>query len=168
MYNPNIHHRKSIRLKNYDYSKPGVYFITICTNNREQIFGEINYGEMNLNQYGIIIEQHLTNLQNHYSYIELDTFIIMPDHLHAIIKSNHLDERRPLSEIIRGFKSFSAQQINKMRQTNGMPFWQRNYYEHIIRNHNELNKIREYITNNPLGWDDEHRGENNGYKSIKN
>lgn len=166
-YNPNIHHRHSIRLKGYDYSQEGLYFITICTQNRKCIFGEIKNGEMILNDNGKIIEKTWQDLPNHNPHIEPNIFCIMPNHIHAVIEitahvgagskpaqnipfSNH-----SLSEIVRQFKTFSSRRINQLSGKQGHPVWQRNYYEHIIRNEISYNNIYWYIMNNPQKWEDD-------------
>jgi putative transposase len=154
-YDPNVHHRRSIRLKEYDYSEAGAYFVTICTHNREYIFGDIMDCEMKLNEFGQIIMDCWNNLPNHYQHLILDISIIMPNHFHGIIIITNVNnvgaglkpaptikKRHGLSEIVRAFKTFSSRRINQIRNTHGVPVWQRNYYEHIIRNENELNKIR--------------------------
>ncbi len=162
------HHRRSIRLKGYDYSQSGAYFITICTYNRECLFGKIVDDKMILNQYGEIANQCWLEIPNHFPNVELDEYIIMPNHIHEIIVINEQNvgaihelplqnqyQRRKMliPKIIGRFKMNSAKQINQLRHTPNIPVWQRNYYEHIIRNENELNKIREYIINNPLHWE---------------
>ncbi|PJB88198.1 transposase [Candidatus Roizmanbacteria bacterium CG_4_9_14_0_8_um_filter_34_12] len=157
-------HRKSIRLKNYDYSQSGLYFVTICTQNRECIFGNIinnNVGvgrdrpiSMILNQYGKIIENVWESLPNHHS-VELDVFQIMPNHVHFILHIVLGASRRApttLGFIVGMFKTECTKQINKLRNTPGQKIFQRNYYEHIIQNENELIKIRQYIKTNPLFW----------------
>ena len=165
-YDPEIHHRRSIRLKEYDYSLPGAYFVTVCTHNREYLFGNIVNDEMVLSEYGKIVEDVWYNLTGHYQNIKLDKFIVMPNHIHGIIVLIDVDivgagfkpaptdliKYYPLSEIVRAFKTFSARHVNELRKTPGIPVWQRNYHEHIVRNENELNRIREYIINNPLRW----------------
>lgn len=160
-YNPHIHHRRSIRLKGYDYSRPGAYFITICTHQRECLLGEIIDGQIQLNQFGKIVQYHWQNLEKHHSHIQLDEFVVMPNHFHGIIIINtKLDtdtsiniQQTAIPEIIRGFKTFSARQINKLRHQPGVPLWQRNYYERIIRDEEELNQIKKYIINNPQNWE---------------
>ncbi len=164
--------RKSIRLKDYDYSREGAYFITICTYNRECILGNITDGEMILNQFGKIVLECWNNLTTRYTNIELDKFVVMPNHVHGIIKiidnvgtihelplqgkdcmNQQIERRRMLiPKVVGYFKMNAAKQINIMRNTPGIPFWQKNYYEHIIRNVDKLNKIREYIHHNPLKW----------------
>ena len=157
-------HRHSIRLKKYDYSQSGLYFVTICTQNRECIFGNIinnNVGvgrdrpiSMILNQYGKIIENVWESLPNHHS-VELDVFQIMPNHVHFILHIVLGASRRApttLGFIVGMFKTECTKQINKLRNTPGQKIFQRNYYEHIIQNENELIKIRQYIKTNPLFW----------------
>lgn len=165
-YNPNKHHRRSIRLKDYDYSSDGYYFITICTYNKEQLFGHIENNEMILNAYGEITLQTWDDLPEHYPNATLDEFIIMPNHIHCILvliddgvgaglKPAPTEKRYGLSEIIRGLKTFSARKINEIRDTTGIPVWQRNYYEHIVRDEKELENIRNYIISNPTNWKDD-------------
>lgn len=179
-FNPDIHHRQSIRLKGYDYSKAGAYFITVCTQNRACLFGEIKNREMALNDAGWVVQAVWDNLPNHYPHIALDECIVMPNHMHGIIvivgaglkpaPTMHPDgvdldnglgldngagaiKWHGLPEIVRALKTFSARRINQRRQAPGAKLWQRNYYEHIIRNENELNRIREYIVSNPKKWE---------------
>lgn len=155
-------HRRSIRLKGYDYSQTGTYFVTVCTHNKEYLFGDIVNGEICLNKYGRTIETEWLATPNLRDNVKLDTFIVMPNHFHGII----LITRRGVSQyaptfrspsqtvgaVVRGFKSAVTKQINKMHGALSMPVWQRNYYEHIVRNEDKLNHIREYILNNPLQW----------------
>lgn len=161
-YNPEIYHRRSVRLKGYDYSQAGAYFVTICTQNRRCMFGDIADGQMALNDAGWMVQAVWDELPNHYADVELDSFIVMPNHVHGIVVLRDMvgagfkpapTKRHGLPEIIRGFKTFSSRYINGMRNTPGTKLWQRNYYEHIIRNETELNQIREYIVNNPLQWE---------------
>jgi putative transposase len=147
--------RKYLRLKDYDYSTPGAYFITVCTNDHASIIEKEDRD---------IIQSCWDKLPSHYPNINLDEFIIMPDHMHGIIVINDIHAReglRPsptennddksysLFEIVRGFKSFSAREINKKYHISGRQFWQRGYYEYIIRDENELEYIRQYIRSNP-------------------
>lgn len=160
-FDPKIHHRRSIRLKGYDYSQAGAYYITIVVWRREHIFGDIVNAEMQLNKFGQIVQDAWYDLPKHYPHVELDTFCIMPNHVHAIImlNDNPAVKRHPLSEVVRAFKSFSARRINSLRNTQGIPVWQRNYYEHIIRNHEDYLSKSNYILDNPLNWenDDENK-----------
>lgn len=163
-YNPDIHHRRSLRLKGFDYSSSGAYFMTICTHNRECILGDIIDGEMQLNEFGKIARlpqggsakrSHWQQLFQRYQNVEIDESIVMPNHLHGIIilLESSSDRRKSISEIIRGFKTFSARQINSIRHQYGVPVWQRNYYERVIRTEPELQNVRQYIFNNPQNWD---------------
>ena len=168
-YDPHKHKRRSIRLKGYDYSQPGAYFITICTYQRECLLGEIHRGEMLINELGQFVIRVWKDLPGHYPHVILDAFCVMPNHIHGIIifsdtcgrgeyeirPSNNLPphkKRHGLPEIVRALKSFSARLINQRRDTQGVPVWQRNYYEHIVRNELELNTIRQYVNDNPLKW----------------
>ena len=158
-YDPHIHHRHSIRLQGYDYSRSGAYFVTIVSYRRESIFGDLVKGEMALNKLGRAVEYAWFDLPDHYSNVRLDEYCIMPNHVHCIlvIDEEKLGESHPLSEIIRGFKTLSAKRINILRQTPGVPVWQRNYFEHIIRDEHEYTRIQSYIAANPDNWleDDE-------------
>jgi REP element-mobilizing transposase RayT len=159
------HHRRLTRLQEYDYSQPGAYFVTVCTKNRSCLFGEIDNDRMRLSSYGEIIRLSWFDLPQHYTNVELDAFVIMPNHIHGIIfltdvgaglkpapTDSPRDKRHGLPEIIRAFKTFSSRQINKFRNMPGASVWQRNYYEHVIRRDESLAKIREYIETNPLRW----------------
>lgn len=156
-FDPKIHHRRSIRLQGYDYSQAGAYYVTIVVQGRECLLGEIVNGEMKLSHFGKIVQYVLFDLPKHYPHVELDSFCIMPNHLHIIIVLKHdvLVKRHPLSEIIRAFKSFSAKRINLLRKTSGIPVWQRNYYEHIIRDEKDYETKRNYILMNLQNWENE-------------
>ena len=264
------HHRRSIRMKGYDYSQPGAYFVTICTHGKQSLFGKIVDGEMQLNDFGKVVEFTWNDLVNHVDGIELGPFVIMPNHIHAIIhiiapantvgagsginasvgagsdinasvgadsdngasvgadsdngasvgagseparteparteparteparteparteparteptrtepartEPAHTEPARteptrteptrtepartsarkqtPLSEIVRQLKTFSAKRINLLRKSTGKPVWQRNYYEHIIRNNESYQKIGDYILTNPIQWEND-------------
>ena len=167
----NKKNRKSQRLANYDYSQNGLYFITICTKDRQELFGEIKDRIMILNESGEIVKKNLIDIPNYQDGIFLDAFVVMPNHIHAIIEINHsvvasavvvgavheppLQARRQMliPKIIGKFKMLSAKEINILLNNSGNPMWQRNYYDHIIRNDESLNKIREYIIKNPQMWE---------------
>lgn len=172
-FDPQKHHRHSIRLKGYDYSQPGAYFVTICTHNRAHLFGEIVNGVMRLNEYGKIVQYTWHDLVNHVDGIELGEFVVMPNHIHGIINivgagsvgvgseptpttaptvNTQPNRIKPLPEIVRQLKTFSARRINEQRGMRGIPVWQRNYYEHIIRDEKSYQRIAEYIFNNPSNW----------------
>jgi len=171
-YDPNKHHRRSIRLKGYDYTQPGAYFVTICTYQREILFGEIVDGKMLLNPCGDIARDEWFKTAQIRENVQLhpDEFMIMPNHLHGIIRIVEPDvrarrRRAPTHEsfgnpvsgsiptIVRSYKSSVTKRINLLLNSPGAPLWQRNYYEHIVRNQGELNAIRGYIQNNPLKWE---------------
>ncbi|MGD1862872.1 MAG: transposase [Leptolyngbyaceae cyanobacterium] len=235
-YNPDKHHRRSLRLPHYDYTSPGAYFITICVHQRQCLFGEIVNGAMQLNEFGEVARSHWLRLPQHRVHVRLDAFVIMPNHMHGIIvldtstdpiigthvgaglaqtSSNptnnnapkpaptahpqnndvgldrhglnadetrspgcdgvgfgrhglNMDEtrspkptppgklgggkRHDIPEIVRGYKTFSARRINRLRRIRGVPVWQRNYWERIIRDETALRNIRRYIRNNPASW----------------
>ena len=161
------HNRRSIRLKNYDYSQKGIYFVTICTQNRACLFGKILDGIMELNEYGIIIRNEWVKLAITRDEIELDEFVVMPNHFHGIMAFTELVgairelplhmtqiQRRNmgLPKIIGRFKMLSSKQINILRKTPGTKIWQRNYWEHVVRDEIELNRIRKYTKENPIKW----------------
>jgi putative transposase len=193
-FDAGVHHRRSVRLKDYDYRETGAYFVTICTVGRTCILGSI--GEtVELSPLGKIVEEAWSNLPSHYPGVELDEFTVMPNHVHGIIGLVDMADRgrgaglkpaptvdsdrmvepgpisastvgagfkpapgesTPLSEIVRGFKTFSARRINQHRGTPGRPVWQRNYYERVIRSDRELKVIRTYIAENPSRWAEDH------------
>lgn len=162
-YNPDKHHRRSIRLQGYDYSKAGSYFVTICIWQRECLLGNITNTNFELSRYGQVVQFNWNILEQKFKNVKLDEFIIMPNHIHGIIILTKSEEQ-PLAEVIRSFKTSSARRINQLRNSKGIPVWQRNYYEHIIRNEESMDKIREYIINNPLSWQQDQLHPNNPSK----
>jgi REP element-mobilizing transposase RayT len=176
-YNPETHLRHSILLKEYDYSQAGAYFVTICTWQRECLFGDVVDGVTVLNDIGRIVETVFSRLPEHFTTVQIDEYAIMPNHFHAIIfihpnvgaKMPVSDQKRAkhdeavlsplhgtmsgsLCSIVQNFKSFSSRKISQSRANPGCPVWQRNYYERVIRNEYELSRAREYIVNNPQKW----------------
>ena len=159
----NRHNRQSIRLKGYDYAQAGAYYVTVCVQDRKCPFGNVNDGKMMSNDAGKIVNDSWRWLGDQYEYVELDEFIVMPNHIHGIICVNDAGrggsrtaptiKRKPLGRLIGAFKTVSTKQINITRQTSGNQLWQRNYYEHIIRGEDDLIRIREYIINNPARWE---------------
>jgi REP element-mobilizing transposase RayT len=167
--------RRSIRLKEYDYSQAGAYFVTVCTHRKKCLFGEIAKGKIVLNAFGKIVGEEWIRTKQMRRGVDLDVFIVMPNHIHGIIiltgtpfSANRRGtmHRAPTPQfeqfgrptansiptIIRGFKSSVTQRIIKILAIPGAPVWQRNYYEHVIRNEIDLEETREYIENNPLKW----------------
>jgi putative transposase len=159
-YNPQKHHRHSIRLPGYDYSRAGAYFVTFVTWQRENLLGHVDQGAVHLTPAGRIVQRGWLDLPRHYPHVALDEFCIMPNHVHAIIVLSDGDcagdadaRRHALPEIVRALKSWSARRINAIRHTTGLPVWQRNYYEHILRDQDEMDRARRYIQENPIHWD---------------
>jgi len=173
-----LHHRKSICLNGFDYSLPGAYFVTICAHARQCIFGDVIDGEMNLSDFGKIAQEEWQKTSVLRANVQLGAFVVMPNHVHAII---HIPEEdgfvqptmpssprrgdrpvapteargpspRSIGAIMAGFKSAVTTRINIMRHTPGFPVWQRNYYEHIIKNDKEYLQIEGYILENPIQW----------------
>lgn len=186
-YNPDIHHRRSIRLRDYDYSQGGAYFLTICTKDRDCLFWNVGaYGHtprlatpLPLNDLGRIVEEEWLRTPEIRPHIELDAYVVMPNHVHGIVVIN-TDEKtfterreRPgvyqyaptkdsirspsqtIGAVVRGFKSSVTARVNSLRGTPGTPVWQRNYYEHTIRNDGDVTRIRDYIAANPASWTDD-------------
>jgi putative transposase len=144
-YNPEKHYRRSICIPDYDYSQAGWYFVTICVQNRESWFEDVVDGKMALNEFGMIISESWRCLADHYEYIHLHEWIIIPNHLHGIIEycadgrgdsriAPTVITRKPLGRIIGAFKTVSTKQINNIQNTPGQKLWQRNYGEsHAFR-----------------------------------
>ena len=165
-FNPDIHHRKSIRLKGYDYSQAGLYFITICTHERLPLFGTIKDGDMALNDAGIMAEKCWSEIPDHFHQVFLGGFVVMPNHIHGIIEirgtvvgaKNFFPLRLPLQHgtsktvgsIVRGFKIGVTKWFREHMDIHQA--WQRNYHEHIIRDEESYLKISEYIEYNPQRW----------------
>ena len=187
-FDPQKHHRRSIRLKGYDYSQEGAYYVTIVTWQREFLFGEIANQEMILSPYGEIVQKWWEEIPVHFSNVETGAFVVMPNHVHGIIYI--LDGRGAVSapddniikntqgweipkghnapplqvfngtptlgQIIAYFKYQATKEMNKVENAGTVTkFWQRNYYEHIIRNETDLQNKTDYIESNPLLWDED-------------
>ena len=181
-YDPERHHRRSVRLRGYDYSSPGKYFVTICVQHRERLYGEVINGEMKLNDAGLMVEKWWLELANKFPLIDLDEHVIMPNHLHGIIvivdrrgREKDLfytgktrgqiahamagipEKSAPLPEIVQWFKTMTTNEYIRGVKELGWPrfdrkLWQRNYYEHVIFSLKSLRNIRQYIRANPLMW----------------
>ena len=170
-YDPQKHHRRSIRLKGYDYTQPGAYFVTICTHHRMHVFGEVVNGEMVLNDTGKIARDEWFKTAELRPFVKLyeDEFVIMPNHGHGIIwiDDDWARQHRAPTEtiekfgkpvmgsiptIVRAYKSAVTYAVNGAQNMRGTVLWQKNYYEHVIRNDRELNNIGWYIFNNPRNW----------------
>jgi REP element-mobilizing transposase RayT len=168
--------RKHIRLSNHDYSSDGEYFITICTANKECFFGKIENDEMTLNEIGEIANKYLQEIPNHFPHAQLDEFIVMPNHIHCILSLEnkivgtshvmsqmgmHAHNRNEFSKPVKGSVSVIIQQfkasVKKWCNANNHEYfeWQSRFHEHIIRDGNSYEKIKNYIINNPKNWDND-------------
>ncbi len=161
--------RKNLRLKYYNYSQPGYYFITICTKDKKALFGNIvdcGRGEalpnpkVELTKIGQILLEQWQELKNRYNNLVPEQLIIMPNHIHGIIIITAGEGQSPsptLGNIIGTYKSLTTKLANKEEDLSGRILWQRSYYDRVIRNEKELISIRDYINNNPMKWlDDEY------------
>jgi putative transposase len=176
-FDPNNHHRRSIRLPTFDYSAPNAYFVTICAYQREYLFGEIRNGIVGLNEIGLLVEYWWNEIPHHFPNVTLDPeYVIMPNHFHGIIWINPVGADRcvrpikqthqripegahvgaPLPKIMQWFKMITTNIYFQNRKRNSIEFggklWHRNYYERIIRSESELYAVRSYIRNNPQNW----------------
>ena len=166
--------RRRMRLEGYDYSTPGAYFVTACTQDRRPLFGRVIDGRMAANPLGTVVEDCWDELPDHYDSLALDAFILMPNHVHGVIllqdEPNNASvgaglqpaiprpaasRRHGLPEIVRAFKTFSARKINRMRASTGASVWQRGFYDHVIRDEDELDRVRTYILDNPRKWSED-------------
>ncbi len=176
-YNPAIHHRRSIRLKGFDYTQAAVYFVTICCYQRECFLGAVIQDEMVLNEFGTIVAEEWLRSFEIRDELKLDAWVVMPNHFHGLLwfdrpmaqtrspsddgeavndsalgKSQLRRPARSLGSVIAGFKAATTKRINQHRNAPGTPVWQRNYYESIVRDDRMLNHIRDYIENNTRSW----------------
>jgi putative transposase len=158
--------RRSIRLVEFDYGQTGVYFVTLCVQDRNCLFGEIVDGAMRLNALGAIVAAEWRRTPEIRPNVAVDEFVVMPNHFHAllaiegsrrgVLHTPSLQLRSPsqtLGAILRGFKAATTKHFRERRQHLQAAIWQRNYYEHVVRNDEELTRIREYIVNNPAQWE---------------
>ena len=157
--NNDKYQRKHIRLKHYDYSTEGFYFITICGQNRVKYFGEIIDGEFILNDAAYMIEKIWLQMLLRYPFILQHDYVLMPNHFHAIVEIKN-KTNVCIGEIIGAFKSLTTNAyIKGVRENNWISFekrlWQRNYYEHIVRNEASYIKLSKYIQNNPSKWQED-------------
>ncbi len=175
------HHRRSIRLKSFDYTTVGAYYVTICTCRRECLFGDVIDGQMVLSGMGQIAQRCWEAVPEHFLQAALDNFIVMPNHMHGIIllteprtpqddvgaqhavplptvpRQRHFGEAIPssISTLVRSYKSAVTKHINELRANHNAAIWQRNYYEHIIRDERDLTRVREYISHNAMKWEED-------------
>ena len=168
------HHRGSIRLKGYDYSQPGAYFVTACVQGDAFVLGDVANGVIRLNTAGIIVQECWEWLEQQYGHVRLDEYVVMPNHLHGIIilagPAGALDDGwggsrtaptseiprirpKPLGRPIGAFKTVSTKRLNRLWDSAGERIWQRGFFERVIRDKHALGRIREYISSNPVRWD---------------
>ena len=170
------HHRRSIRLQGYDYSQAGAYFVTIVTRRKLCLFGTVKDGRVQLNASGQLMDEAWKWLAERHPYVELDQYVVMPNHLHGIIfltdgpesdselatgwiprhgpsRSAPTRRRKSLGRLVGAFKTVGTRRVNLAEGTVGRVIWQRNFYERVIRSERELGLTREYIVNNPLAWE---------------
>jgi putative transposase len=173
---PIVHRRNSKRLTGYDYTLPGAYFVTIVTHERFCLFGDVINGKMILNPFGKIANDQWIRLSDRFTTSDFSTFVIMPNHVHGLIflkgagvdfQNDHaqLSSLRPypgifvipgsLGAIMRAYKASVSLRINHLRSPSITPIWQRNYYDHIIRDEHDLENIWKYIEANPQKWEDD-------------
>ena len=188
--------RRAMRLRGYDYSQPGAYFVTICTQHRKCLFGTIKDGRMQLNETGKIVVECWNRISQHFPSVELSEHVVMPNHIHGIIAWDIVGARSPrppknivprrgevtspilnnnrknenpsptrnnnrrgevssptLGKIIAYFKYQSTKHINQHRDMPGTQVWQRDYYDHVVRDDPDLQRLRQYIQNNPMKWE---------------
>jgi REP element-mobilizing transposase RayT len=159
------YHRRSIRLPAYDYAQAGAYFVTIVCRDRALLLEAPRFRE--------VVEETWLWLADQYESVHLDEFVVMPNHLHGIIviedkcrggplaAPTQTPKRKPLGQLVGAFKTVSTKGINEIRGTLGVPVWQRNYYERVIRDDEELNRVRQYVVDNPAHWEEDRENPNN-------
>jgi REP element-mobilizing transposase RayT len=164
-YDPEKHHRRSIRLRGFDYATAGAYFVTLCSFDRACLFGQVVEGVVRLSSAGQIVQEEWLASAELRTEIALGEFLVMPNHLHGIVHilatqngppmlcRGAWPQPRSIGALVAGFKSSCTKRINEQRNHPGSPVWQRNYYEHIIRDAADYERIAEYIAINPLRWD---------------
>lgn len=180
-FDPRIHHRRSIRLKGYDYASEGMYYITLCVADRGCLFGGITDGGMALSAFGRIVDETWQWLELQYNHVELGPYVVMPNHLHGILilktdnmsgvwngsgndvggsrtaptntSSSAIAKRKTIGRLIGAFKTVSTKKINVLRGTAGDVVWQRDYSDHVIRNEQSCDFITNYIWSNPEKWE---------------
>ena len=154
--------RQNLRLPTYDYTTPGSYFVTVCIQRRACVLSEIVDGEVDLSDVGRMVQTHLRLAVDRYPGVELDTFVLMPNHLHAVFNigwaTGENQEGISLSRVMNWFKSATTNEYIRRVKAESWPrfpgtFWQDNFHEHIVRDQGDLDRIREYIVGNPGKWE---------------
>lgn len=164
------HHRRSIRLKGYDYASFGAYFVTLCIQDRVSLLGRMDGAVVVLSAAGQMVQHAWEGIPDHYAAVDVDTFVIMPNHIHGIVLLRGADHPgdavTALGDVVKRFKSVTTRLYIAGVESDSWPrfsgrLWQRNYYEHIIRDEPDLWVIREYIHNNPAQWAEDHDNPDN-------
>lgn len=155
----NLPQRKNTRLKEYDYTQSGYYFITFCMKDRREFFSQIKDSEIILTKYGKIVNEVIKNISILYK-VEIDCYVIMPDHIHLILIFDEVEKttskgkiKLSVSDIIGKLKSYSSRKIREILNEDEQFYWQKSFFDRIIRNEKELFFIRQYIQNNPINWE---------------
>ena len=186
---PDAHHRGSMRLPGHDYSRPGPYFVTLCTCERACLFGDVVEGRMVPSVYGQVVEECLSTIPRKYGHVHVDAHVIMPNHLHCIVVIRPASDasavgtihesslRGPLSreerrrmlvpKVVGYMKMNTAKRINILRDSQGSRVWQRRYYDHIVRDRAEWKRIAHYISRNPASWQEDLLHPQNQWESAK-
>ncbi len=161
-----------MRLRGWDYTSDGAYFVTVCSQHRVCLFGEICGVTMQINDLGLVVAETWQWLTSQYAYVALDKWCVMPNHLHGLLiitgrggsraapttggigaaAGEHVERGKPIGQLIGAFKTVSTKRVNTLRGTRGEMLWQRNYWEHIVRDDAEMDDLRAYIRNNPAQW----------------
>jgi hypothetical protein len=137
--------RKSPRLRHYDYAQVGAYFVTACARDRQCLFGHVESDEMQLNELGRIVREHWLRIPLHWTRVEIDSFIVMPNHLHGIVILFRAGRGPPLQTVVGAFKAGVSREV-------GGSVWQRTFHDRVIRSEPELQALRQYMADNPLRW----------------
>jgi REP element-mobilizing transposase RayT len=168
--------RKHLRVKQFDYTSNCAYFVTLCTENRRQAFGEINDGKLEPTRRGMIVQECWNDIPNHHPFVQLDAFILMPNHIHGVlvfvgekplgpVVATPASPQPPgpakssLGSVVGSFKSAVSRKINKLRPHAADGLWQVSFYDHVVRNDRALDRIREYILSNPERWNEDELNE---------
>jgi putative transposase len=151
--------RRTPRLPGFDYARPGIYFVSTCTHRRRCVLGRVVDGKVYLSKLGRIVEEEWLLTAERWPYVMLDSYVIMPNHVHGLIViQEHPDSgparsrRKSLSSIVGAFKAAASRRVAALDGRQGRVLWQRSYHERVVRNYQELNRIRAYIAANPARW----------------
>ena len=150
MYSFTPSERKSPRVKGYDYSQRGFYFLTVCSRDMKCVFGSVELDSVNLSALGSLVSSSWSEIPRWFPSVALYEFVVMPNHFHGIVEI--LETKHALKDIVGSFKSSVTRRARERSLIGREDLWQRKYYDHIIRSERALTNIREYIRNNPIKW----------------